>query len=73
MSWSSASAIVDELIALAVICVPYGKRYKFYSDLIRIFENHDWTGVLECMGADEQFDTAARDLHPNWDWDEEDD
>ena len=68
MGWASATTIVEEIISSAKKHIPdHGRRKEFYKDVITAFEDHDWDTQDECLGSDKSFDSAIKELHPDWD------
>ena len=58
---------MDGIIEAAQEHIPYDEtRYLFYKDVIPVLEREDWDTPGECMGNDDAFDKAMRELHPNW-------
>jgi hypothetical protein len=67
MGWCSGSDIFDDLITCAQKYIPDNKkREEFYKEMIRSFEGHDWDCQDECIGTDDAFDAALKELHPTW-------
>lgn len=73
MGWSSGTTIVEKMIDIIQENVgDPDKRFYMYLDVIDVFENADWDNIDEVMGKDPEFDRAAKQTHPDWDWEVED-
>lgn len=73
MGWSSGSLLFSNIIELLQKHVPDEEaRQAVYVQLIDAFEDFDCDTLQECEGEDEAFDSAIRDVHPDWYEDEED-
>lgn len=69
MGWSSGTTIVEKMIDIIQENVgDPDKRFYMYLEMIEVFEDADWDNIDEVMGKDEEFDRAAKQLHPDWDW-----
>jgi hypothetical protein len=42
-----------------------------YIGIIEELENHDWDTQEESLGQDDVFDEALKELHPEWEEDED--
>jgi len=68
MGWASATTIVEEIIKSAKRYIPdQDKRKAMYKDIIIAFEDMDWDTQDECLGMDKAFDSAMKEIHPDWD------
>lgn len=67
MGWSSGTEIFSSVITAATKAIPDEEvRKEFYKEVIDAFEDADWDTQDECMGEDEAFDAAIKELHPGW-------
>lgn len=74
MGWGSASSIMSQIIeAVKPHVADKEARKAIYIPVIGALEDGDWDTQDECMGEDEAYDEAIKELHPDWyDEDEED-
>jgi len=73
MGWASGSTIVDALItSLRENVKSDDVRKNIYLDVITAFEDADWDTQDECEGYDPAFDEALKELHPDWDRQDDD-
>ena len=67
MGWSSGSELMDKVINAAQYTIfDLRLRRMFYLEVIKAFEGHDWDTQDECLRKDPIFDTALKELHPDW-------
>lgn len=67
MGWGSGSTLMDSVIdAVEATTLSTRERKTLYKKLIDAFEGADWDTQDECSGRDPAFDSALRDLHPEW-------
>lgn len=67
MGWASGSGLFDQIIsALNDTNLNHKERKEVYKAIIPAFEDFDWDTQDECMGADEAFDEAIYELHPEY-------
>lgn len=67
MGWASGSRLFSEVIDVIKKYVPdEDERVDIYKGLIDAFEEADWDTQDECMGEDAAYDTALKELHPEW-------
>lgn len=68
MGWASGSSLFVEVISAAKKYIPNAhSTVDFYKKVITAFEYHDWDTQDECLGEDKAFDQAIKELHPDWD------
>lgn len=73
MGWSSGSSLFsDIIIALNEKDLEEDVRKKVYESLIPSFEEMDCDTLEECMGEDDAFDEAYKELHPTYFEDDKD-
>lgn len=73
MGWASGSSLMEDVIRAAKPAIKHTKaRKKFFKKVIEAFEGYDCDTLSECFGTDEAFDDAYRELHPDEDFDEDD-
>lgn len=71
MGWSSGSRLFNDVIDAMMNHVPDEEsRQAVYVELINAFEDFDCDTLDECVGEDDAFDSAIKDVHPEW-YDEE--
>jgi hypothetical protein len=79
MGWASGSRLFNSVIEVLKNNIDDKQlREDIYIELIEAFEDCDWDTQDECMDRDPAFDSALKELHPNWydrddDYEEEDD
>ena len=72
MGWSGGSEIADTLIDIISTEVKNKTtRKRMYIGIIEELENHDWDTQEESLGQDDVFDEALKELHPEWEEDED--
>lgn len=70
MGWCYGSEVMNRLIGAALKYIPDPEDRKgFYLVAIDALEDRDWDTQNECLGQDEAFDKALRELHPDWEGD----
>ncbi len=67
MGWSSGTELMSAVITAAKKAIPNEEARKtFYREVIEAFESADWDTQDECIGEDDAFDEAIKELHPDW-------
>lgn len=67
MGWCSGSTLFGKIIEAAIEEIPDDEnRKRFYLKAIEAFEDEDWDTHDECLGEDDAFDAALKELHPDW-------
>lgn len=67
MGWASASIIMSDIIRGVSPVVPdKDTRKAIYVPIIKSLEDGDWDTQGECLGEDEAYDEAIKELHPTW-------
>lgn len=67
MGWASGSYIMQPVIdALKAEVKDDATRKRIYLSIIPAFEQEDWDTQDECLGTDDEFDAALKELHPSW-------
>ena len=67
MGWASGSVVMDEIIDVVKHQVFDPElRCRLYKGIIGALEGQDWDTQDECEGADEAYDKALMELHPDW-------
>lgn len=67
MGWASGSDLYSQVIDVLKEYIPKKeKRVEAHEILIQAFESMDWDTEVECLGEDEAFDEAMKNLYPNW-------
>lgn len=67
MGWNNGSSIMGAVIqAVHKEVGPYGQRFRIYKEIIPVFQEYDWDTEIECMGDDNAFDDALKELHPEF-------
>ena len=65
MGWSRGTALMESVMTAAIKAIPADDtRKEFYKRVIDAFEDADWDNQEECMGRDDAFDDAMKELHP---------
>lgn len=65
MGWNNGSEIMGAVIAAVKKEVgPYGQRFRIYKEIIPVFQDYDWDTEMECLGDDNAYDDALKELHP---------
>lgn len=73
MGWASGTELMCRVIHTLQEHIPnVVDRQRAYCSLIDAFEDSDWDTQDDCLGMDDAFDAAMRELHPGWFEDEED-
>ena len=63
MGWSSGSELFSSVIdAIKPEIESKETRTRIYIDLIQRFQAYDWDCVPDCLGEDQAFDDAYREL-----------
>lgn len=66
MGWGSGSGLMSEIItSLKPSGLNDGAKIQVYEKLIEAFEGHDCDTLMECLGQDQSFDRAYRNLNPS--------
>lgn len=72
MGWASGTDIAEAVIKAVLEHVPEAEtRKKIYRPIVEAMEEADWDTHNEVYTLDEVFDDLLREMHPDWDWDEE--
>jgi hypothetical protein len=72
MGWCSGSQLFSDVIDVISQNVPDEEdRVVIYKGLISAFEEFDWDTQDECVGEDSAYDSALKELHPEWYEDED--
>ena len=67
MGWSSGTRLMSAVITATKKAIPDEEiRKAFYKEVIEAFEDADWDTQDECMGEDESYDVAVKEMHPDW-------
>jgi hypothetical protein len=61
MGWASGSELMDTIIdAMMRACKSLTYRQRFYTRVIKAFQDHDWDCENECLDQDPAFDAALK-------------
>lgn len=67
MGWGGGSYQMSGIIAaLNKEGVSYGQRERIYKEMIPILQEADWDTEMDCVGEDNAYDAALKELHPDW-------
>jgi len=67
MGWASGTYIMEDIIKAAQEHISETtNRREFYKKVIKAFESGDWDCQTECIGRDNAFDEALKELYPDW-------
>ena len=67
MGWATGSEVMNRIIRDLPEQVPDDdQRQAVYKVLIKGMEAADWDTEEECLGEDEAFDLALKELYPEW-------
>lgn len=67
MGWSSGSSIMSKVIeGVKPQVADKDARKAIYTTVIEALEDGDWDTQDECLGEDDAYDEAIKELHPDW-------
>jgi hypothetical protein len=66
MGWSSGTEIMNALIMSVQGRMTHDDKVAFFQEAINIFEDNDWDSLEECLGEDDAFDEAVRNIRPEY-------
>ena len=65
MGWGSGADLMTDVIHVVNRNEQHElKRIAIYKGLIRAFQGHDWDTEMDCIGIDNAFDKALKELEP---------
>jgi len=67
MGWSGGSAVMNKIIdVLDGLKIKEDLKKDIFKAIIRALQWEDWDTEMDCVGRDEIFDKALRELEPEW-------